>query len=175
MKRRFAYKKDDNYKQIRLDNKYLHGYVCYLKFKKLKEPLIVDYNNKKICIKDNEYEWIMVYPDNAKYAITIMFDNKENLIEWYFDISFNVGIENGIPYEDDLYLDLVITPKGKKIILDEDELLDAKNRDLITENDVKSAYDTLNYLEKIYYENFSYLNYLTNYLVSLFKDGSKIK
>ena len=43
--------------------------------------LIDFYNGKEnICIRDNNYEWIEVYPENGKYAITIMYDDKGNLI-----------------------------------------------------------------------------------------------
>ena len=54
-----------------------------------------------------------------------------------------IGLENGIPFEDDLYLDMIITPNGEKIIIDEDELLEARKKEIITQEDVDSAYKTL--------------------------------
>ena len=134
------------------------------------------YNGKtNICIRDNDYEWLEVYPTDGKYAITIMYDDKGNLIEWYFDISKKVGIENGIPFEDDLYLDMIITPDGEKIVIDEEELLEARDNGIITEEDVDSAYKTLKELEDKYANNLDELTRLTNCLLSKFKTNNQRK
>ena len=170
MKRRYAYNLEDNYKQLRIDEEFFKGYACYLKLQNIQKPLIVNNLKEEICIRDNGYEWIEVYPDNGKYAITIMYDDKNNLIEWYFDISKEVGIENNIPYEDDLYLDMIITPTGEEIVVDEDELLAARDNNAITQNDVDDAYQTLKELEEKYVNNFSELIKLTDYLKEQFKD-----
>ena len=96
-----------------------------------------------------------------------MFDDKNNLIEWYFDVSKKTGIENRIPYEDDLYLDMVITKDKEKSILDEDELIDDYNRKEITKEDLDNAYKTIEYLEEKYYNNFNELQKLTDYLLKM--------
>lgn len=103
-----------------------------------------------------------------------MFDDNNNLIEWYFDISKKVGVENGIPFEDDLYLDMIITPTGEKIVIDENELLEAFNIGNITQEDVDSAYQTLSYLENKYVNNLEELVKFTNYLCDRFKSKNKI-
>lgn len=169
MKRRYAFNTNDNYRLIKIDEPFFKGYACFLKLKNVDNPLIVYNGNENICIKDNDYEWIEVYPTNENYAITIMYDNKSNLIEWYFDISKKIGIENGIPYEDDLYLDLVIMPNGERIVIDEDELLNAKENGDITQEDVKLAYEVLKKLDNKYVNNFNELINLTNYLLNKFK------
>lgn len=174
MKRRFAYNLNDNYEQIRVDEDFFKGYACSLKLQNIENPLVVNNGKETVCIKDNDYEWIEVYPENGKYAITIMFDDNNNLIEWYFDISKNVGIENGIPYEDDLYLDMVITPNGEKLVIDEDELLEARDKGDITQEDVDSAYQTLSELEEKYVNNIQELIKLTNYLNEQFNRKNKV-
>ena len=173
MKRRYAYSLEDNYKQIRIDEDFFKGYACFLKLQNIDNPLVVFNGKEKICIRDNNYEWIEVYPDNGRYAITIMYDDKSNLIEWYFDISKEVGIENNIPYEDDLYLDMIITPTGEELVVDEDELLAARDNNVITQKDVDDAYQTLKQLEEKYVNNFSELIKLTDYLKEQFK--SKVR
>ena len=90
-----------------------------------------------------------------------MYDDKDNLIEWYFDIAKEVGVENGIPYEDDLYLDLIIKPNGTLIILDEDELKEAFNNGIITKKDIDLVYNTLSKLQSKYADNINYLVELT--------------
>ena len=102
-----------------------------------------------------------------------MFDNQHNLIEWYFDISKNIGIENGIPFEDDLYLDMIMMPTGEEIVVDEEELLKAFHQGDISQEDVDCAYQTLSYLENTYVNHLEELVKFTNHLSERFK--SKIK
>ena len=175
MKRRFAYSLDDNYKQIRIDEDFFKGYACFIKLQNIENPLIVNNGKKQICIRDNDYEWIEVYPENGNYVITIMFDNNNNLIEWYFDVSKNIGLENGIPYEDDLYLDMIITPDGEKIVIDEDELIEALKKEDITQEDFDEAYQTLRYLDNKYVNQLDELIKLTNYMCDVFKTKNRIR
>jgi len=175
MKRRYANKVEGNYTQKRIDEEYFKGYICDIKIQGVNKPLIVNNGVTEICIKDNDYEWFEVYPDNENYAITIMFDDKFNLIEWYFDIAKEVGIENDIPYEDDLYLDMIITPDGQKLVLDEEELIDAFNRGEIVQSDVDLAYQTLKKLENLYASNLDDLIQLTNKFCEMFESKCEIK
>ena len=156
MSYRYANSVSGDYMQKRIEKASFSGYVCNIKIKGLEKPLIVNNGIDNVCIQDEKYEWIEVYPDNANYAITIMFDADNKLVEWYFDIAKKVGVDNGIPFEDNLYLDMVITPNGQKIVLDEDELLRAFENREITQSDVDNAYQTLNFLEKRYYLNLDF-------------------
>ena len=168
MKRRYANKVKGEYSQKRIDEEFFKGYVAFVKIKDVQNPLIVNDGEKDVCIKDNDYEWIEVYPDNEHYVITIMFDNNDNLIQWYFDIAKEIGIENNIPYEDDLYVDIVITPNGRKEILDEEELMDALNKNEITQEDVELVYETVKLIEDKFVNNFSYLTDLTDKILKMF-------
>ena len=103
-----------------------------------------------------------------------MYDDKNNLIEWYFDIAKEIGFENGIPYEDDLYLDTIILPNGQKLVLDEEELLGALNKGEIQQSDVDLAYSTLKMLEEKYVNNFKDLVNLTNYIRNAFQHDNVI-
>lgn len=49
-----------------------------------------------------------------------------------------------LPYEDDLYLDVVLTPEGEILLLDEQELKDALDRNEISKNEYKEAYRLAN-------------------------------
>lgn len=173
MSYRYANSVSGDYMQKRIEKASFSGYVCNIKIKGLEKPLIVNNGIDNVCIQDEKYEWIEVYPDNANYAITIMFDADNKLVEWYFDIAKKVGVDNGIPFEDDLYLDMVITPNGQKIVLDEDELLRAFENREITQSDVDNAYQTLNFLEKRYYLNLDFLKELTNDFWTIFHDKNE--
>ena len=73
-------------------------------------------------------------------------------------------MQDGIPYEDDLYLDVVIVHDGRIQLLDEDELEQAYRQKIISKKDYEFAYEKANKiiefakanLEKL--KNFSYKN-----------------
>lgn len=135
---------------------------CY-DFIEINDKMFVG-NNK--CIIDINYKWLEFYDYNSKVKLTAIYDENNTIIEWYFDIARKIGKENGIPYEDDLYLDVVVTPTGKIKLLDEDELKEALNKMQITELEYENAYKEANQLidrlknKKDELENFTnkYLN-----------------
>lgn len=169
MKRRFANAVEGIYTQKRVDKEIFKGYLCNIKLQNIKNPLIVNNGVADVCIKDNNYEWFELYPDNGNYALTIMFDDKDNLIEWYFDIAKEIGLENNIPYEDDLYLDMVVLPNGMRLVLDEEELLTAFRNGDIKREDVELANKTLKFLEENYVKDFQRLTDLTEFVCREFK------
>lgn len=168
MKRRYANSIEGLYTQKRFDEDNFKGYISNVKFQNVEKPLIVNNGISKVCIKNNGYEWFEVYPDNSNYALTIMFDDKNDLIEWYFDIAKEIGLDNGIPYEDDLFLDMIILPNGDYLVLDEDELLDVLNRGEIQQTDVDLAYSTLKLIEEKYVKNFHNLVKFTDFIINSF-------
>lgn len=101
-------------------------------FKKMNNPYII--SDTGIYIANNNYKWLEFYDYNSKVRLTTIYNENNEIVEWYFDIARKIGKEKGIPYEDDLYLDVVLTPDGKTILLDEDELEQAyKMRELTKE------------------------------------------
>lgn len=104
------------------------GYVSAIFMDKVREPLIVEVAGQQLPIVDNGYIWLQHLPDNENYSLTTMYNSQGNVVQWYFDISKQNGVNaEGIPYFDDLYLDVVILPSSEIIILDENELLEALN------------------------------------------------
>ena len=57
---------------------------------------------------DNNYKWLY----NSKVKLTAIYNENNKIIEWYFDIAREIGKEKDVPYEDDLYLDVVVTSTG---------------------------------------------------------------
>lgn len=170
LKKRFANGVNNGnieYTQKRVDEEFFKGYVCLAKIKKVEKPLIVHDDNYTACIMDENYEWLEIYPDNKKYTLIAMLDENKNLIQWYFDMIKASGIENGIPYMFDLYLDLLITPQGEQMVLDENELKEALDQKIITKNDYDMAYETLKEVQSIY--NLEHIKRVTQILYSKFK------
>ncbi|MDF2725366.1 MAG: hypothetical protein K0Q59_5043 [Paenibacillus sp.] len=99
------------------------GHVSLLMLDQVKAPLYVKYRNRKVCIVAQRFKWLMFFPDDKPYSLTVMIDGDNRITQWYFDIIKSVQLnEAGIPVIEDLYLDLVVLPGGEYIVLDEDEL-----------------------------------------------------
>ena len=64
---------------------------------------------------DNNYKWLEFYDYSSKVKLTAIYDENNEIIEWYFDIAKEIGKDNGIPYEDDLYLDVVVTAQVERL------------------------------------------------------------
>ena len=98
-----------------------------------------------MSVKGNESILELVNP-TMEYKEQVMNYRKVFLenIEWYFDIARSIGKENNIPYEDDLYLDVLVKSNGEIVLLDEDELKEAYERLEITKEEYDEAYKTAN-------------------------------
>lgn len=69
-----------------------------------------------------------------------VFDPDGQVVHWYVDICLRTGVtEDGIPCFDDLFLDIVLLPSGKSTLLDEDELSQAKIKQVISESEYQQA------------------------------------
>lgn len=148
-------------KRLKFEN-IIEGIVNYIQFDSSVDPSYV--NNKifsNLCIKNNSYFWFELFPKKDNYVMTIMFDDKHKVIQWYIDISKEVCIDTNVPFQKDLYLDIVITPDGKKYILDIDELNYAFSNDDITIEEYNFAFKTLKRVEKMYADDFKKLKELT--------------
>lgn len=147
MKRKFADKSNwsrvlkKQFKLTYVDDEEYRGYVSMIKIEKIKYPLIKTMNNRDYRIADEGYIWLSHIPKDKHYAITTMFNEDGKIIQWYFDIIKDSGVnDKGIPYFDDLYLDVVFLPSQEIILLDEDELNQALKIKDITEDEFKLAY-----------------------------------
>jgi uncharacterized protein len=126
------------YSQSYLDTKEFTGYITLLNTIKVTEPLSVSYfAEKKVCIVDDGYMWLQQFPLGKNHSVTTMFDANGDIVQWYIDICLCNGIENGIPWMDDLFLDIVLLPTGEIIEKDADEIEDALTKGIID----KSLYD----------------------------------
>ena len=123
---------------ISISDDYFSGDIYFYKFIDVKDKILIP-NGK--CIMDNNYKWLEFYDYSSKVKLTAIYDENSEIIEWYFDIAREIGKDNGIPYEDDLYLDVVVIPSGEIILLDEDELKEAFNKREMTKEEYENAYE----------------------------------
>lgn len=145
------------------------GDVALASFNKVYKPYIIQDTN--LCIINDNYKWLEFYDYNKKYMLTAMYNEENEIIEWYFDIARKIGKENGMPYEDDLYLDVVVTPKGNIKLLDEDELNDAFDRFEVNKSDYEMAYNEAKQLMNRLQNNKNTLKKFTDkYLKEMLKE-----
>lgn len=165
MKRKYADARNcenilkSRFKNFHINDKYIKGNVSILNILEVENRWIVDVEER--CILDNGYKWLEIYPDEENYCITAMCDENDSIKEWYIDITKYNGIEDDVPYIEDLYLDIVIVPDGRVHVLDEDELFEAYNNKIISKCDYKLAYKIKDIIFEKYVNNIEYLKQIT--------------
>ncbi|MCA1053729.1 DUF402 domain-containing protein [Rossellomorea aquimaris] len=137
------------YAKTYIDQCSFKGYVTLLNMKEVAEPLMVNYGGKEICIADNGYSWLQHFPEHQSFSLSTIFNEHGEIMQWYIDICFEIGVEDGVPWMDDLYLDIVILPGGEVIHLDIDELEDALTDSIITEKQYELAWEEFNRINRL--------------------------
>lgn len=118
----------------------------YLSIKKINEidqPFVVDISGQNVVYIDNGYYIVEFTPLDQFYNVRVFLDRNADVLGYYFDISRGNGVEENIPYYDDLYLDIIYCPSDNDftVIDDEDELLQALNTGKITREEFDLAKD----------------------------------
>ncbi len=133
------YKVEDPYK----------GYVSVVRDARVKYPLTVDYETSSRVLFDEGYFCVTFVPDQDYFVVNAVYDEKRNIVEWYFDIikEKNTDKQGRVSYKD-LYLDLVVRPDFKAILIDEDELQEALDQGIITKKDFIFAYEVADHLSQ---------------------------
>ena len=110
-------------------------------------PLVVHHFGRDTCIVDAGYAWMKQIADGAHSVINTHFDAGGTIVMWYIDICLRTGLsEDGVPWFDDLYLDLAVSPALEVVILDADELQEARERGEISAEVYDLAWNEANRL-----------------------------
>ncbi|MGH2345305.1 MAG: DUF402 domain-containing protein [Chloroflexota bacterium] len=144
MKRRSAERTDwtqitqRRFHSMYLDTPEFTGYRTLLVLDAMSAPFWTHLGKEPCCVADTGFIWLQHFPAGARHTLTTMFDQHGRITQWYIDICAAHGIdERGIPWFDDLYLDIVVSPSGESWLLDADELEKALRTGLIS----RTAYD----------------------------------
>ena len=153
------------------NNEEFTGNISLLTAEDVKEKLIVIKDNEEFVLVDNKFKWLEIYPENNKnIAVSVAIDDKDKILEWYFDIAKDTLItEKGVPYIKDLYLDVVLYPSGEIEMLDKDELQEALDNEDITKEDFNLAYKVANELIQEIDGRVEEIKNFTNKYYELFK------
>lgn len=141
--------KSKNSKRKQISTDFVEGYIGILEIEEVSEKQIWKFNGEDIIVCDNGLKWISILPRDDFYCITAMMNADGNILLWYIDMIAAQGMDvDGIPYFDDLYLDLVVYPDGSIIVDDMDELEDALYKKNITQEQFELAISTSDKLKK---------------------------
>lgn len=144
---KYIISKDMHGKQI--DSELLEGYIGLIDIKEVSKAQIWKFNGEDIVVCDKGRKWLSILPRNDWYCITAMMDEEEKILLWYIDMIAGQGVDiDGVPYFDDLYLDLVIYPDGTIIVDDMDELEEALSKKDITQDQFNLAIETSQRLQQ---------------------------
>ncbi|GLC30388.1 DUF402 domain-containing protein [Clostridium omnivorum] len=125
-----------------IDQHGFRGKLSIIHIDRVSEPLVIEVVGKDLCLANEGFIWMQYFPEHSYYAVTSMFNEKQELIEIYVDICLGNKVDSsGMPYYDDLYLDVVLAYSGEILLLDEDELEDALKQGEITKEQFKLAYE----------------------------------
>lgn len=134
-------------------NEELNAYVTIKDVKDLTKPHLIPINGVWKRKLDKNFIIIEYTPIDENYNVRVHFDDKGEIIEYYFDVTLKNEIrkEDGkdVPYYIDLYLDVIyyIMENSTYIHLDDrDELADALKKGKIDEEMYDLAYDVANKL-----------------------------
>ncbi len=139
-------------KTMEVSKNEFNGFISLLTFDEISSPLFVMNPTGKICIADTNYKWLQFAPKNANWWLTVMYNEKNQLIESYFDITKeNVFDDN--PYFIDMKLDVIIQKNSNPIIVDQEELNVALAQNIITKNEYNLAFKVANQIIDYYIKN----------------------
>jgi len=126
-----------------IQNNYINGYIGLIEIEEVTKPQIWSFNGENIIVCDRGKKWLSILPQNDFFCITAMMNENDTILLWYIDMIADQGIElDGIPYFDDLYLDLVVYPDGTIIEDDMNELEEELRENVINPQQYELAIET---------------------------------
>lgn len=134
----------------------LNSYITLKEVNDLTKPHKIPVNGRWITKLDKNYTILEYTPLDKLYNVRVHINDKEQILEYYFDIILQNEIRKiegkDIPFYNDLYLDViyyqkVATQTDNFILLDDrDELKDALNDGKIDQEEYDLAYEVENSL-----------------------------
>lgn len=119
-------------------------------------------NGNSETVIDNGFKILTFFPENGAYCCTVMINRENQILQWYFDIlKSNCNYDFGVPFGEDMFLDVILLPNGEFYMIDEDDLSEALQNNLITREEFEKAYTQAREVEEIAKNKFDGLNRFT--------------
>ncbi|MDT8718398.1 DUF402 domain-containing protein [Clostridium sp. 19966] len=144
---------DRSFKAIEVNEEDFKGYLSLFRMNEVRDSRSFKYGEKTICVIDKGYSHLQYVPFNCDYALTAFVNDNGEIVQWYFDIISGCGTdETGVPFYDDMYLDVILLPNSEFYLVDEDELKEALDEGKITkaqfDRAYKAAYELVDEIKK---------------------------
>lgn len=78
---------DHDYIEVKVNNNKFKGIIGLISIKKVRDPLEVTVVNQRMVVADDGYQWLQILPEKKRYSMTVMFDDKGQPLQYYFDIN----------------------------------------------------------------------------------------
>jgi predicted RNA-binding protein associated with RNAse of E/G family len=129
------------------------GIVALYTMERVAEPLWKPLHGQPTLLAADGFAWLQFYPTSggkngaAIYSATAMIAPDGAIAQWYIDICAECGItREGVPWHDDLYLDLITAGKGDVETLDAGELESALDAGAVTPAHYQAAWNVAHQL-----------------------------
>lgn len=116
------------------------GVACLIQVQEITAPLIKNCFGKNVTLVDVGYYWLQLAFKNENVWLTVMFDEKGNFIQYYFDITRKNVIDGENSYFEDLFLDVIVQENDEIDVLDSNELELALEENVIKSEEFKLAH-----------------------------------
>lgn len=125
------------------------GHVALLRIHEVTEPQVWSWRGEPLTVCDRGMAWLSMLPERGGLCITAQLNADGTVALWYVDMIAGQGVDGeGVPWFNDLYLDLIVNPDGTMAVDDRDELDEALRLGDITGAQHQQALDTCAMLQK---------------------------
>lgn len=133
-----------DYKEKIIDYENEKILVGLLAIHKVRSPLTVSILDERVKVCDNRYSWLQILPEKRNYSITVMYDARGKVLQYYFDINIKHILEPGNARRKDIYLDVLALPDGRYELVDEKDIARAVRKGHISKKQYDFAYKAAN-------------------------------
>ena len=125
------------------------GHVALLRIHEVTEPQVWSWRGEPLTVCDRGMAWLSMLPERGGLCITAQINADGTVALWYIDMIAGQGVDaQGVPWFDDLYLDLIVNPDGTMHVDDREELDEALRLGDISEEQHRQALETCAMLQK---------------------------
>lgn len=145
-KRKWRRLKRSFYKEVLTSYQETNVLIGALQIKEVKAPLTVKIIDQDVLVVDDHFTWLQIMPEDTNYSMTVMYNDKNNVVQYYFDINKSHTLELGKARREDMYLDVLALPDGRCEIVDEEDVVRAVKNKKMTHEEKEFAYKIANQL-----------------------------
>lgn len=162
-------------KEVNLfENEEMYG--AFINIIEVKKPQVWFCFDKKITVADNGYKWLVVLPKKDNYAITMYMDRNDVPILWYIDLIDGIGVDaDGIPFYNDMFLDLIVSDDGQVVEDDRDEFEKAYFDGIINNKQYQKVISVSEQLKQRILENQRWISEYCRNIVEIYRDSVTVQ